>query len=137
MSKIVMSLPEGMVKNVCVGAVASLVTYVLFQFAVAFLIGKEVVGEEMMYPAVCVSAGMSSFVGCRIQRGVSLSAMAVSAVFLVLTVVIGFLSGAELDADMIVGIGAAMSVGGLTAAALGGTGDRKGKGREKRKLRYK
>lgn len=124
MSKVVASLPEGMVKGGFVGAVVSLVCYVLLQFLSALLISKEMVGEEMLYPIVCLSAGMSSFAGCwcgtnRSKGGRGLGAATVVVVFLALTIVIGFLSGeVGVIGDGLVGIGVSMSLGGLMVACI-------------------
>lgn len=138
MSKIVMSLPDGMVKGVCAGAAVSLISYILLQFFTAFLISEELVSGEVLCFMVCMSAGLSSFMGCRVKKGAVLSAATVVAVFLVLTVVIGFLgSESGVNGDMLVRVGVAMSVGGLVAAALDGVRWGKGRRREKSGRRYR
>ena len=144
MSKTIVSLPERLVKNGLVGALFSLVCYVGLQFLGALLIHCEVVGEGMIYPMVCFSAALSSFVGCgysvaRSGSGSVLSASVVALVFLVLTVAIGLLSGetGAVGAGM-VGVGGAMVAGGLLAAVVlglkGNSGNRgKNKGKRKKK----
>ena len=64
MSKIVMSLPKGMVKNSLIGGVLALAAYVALQFFCALLIDKGIMGMEQLYPMVCVAAALSSFLGC-------------------------------------------------------------------------
>lgn len=124
MSKVVASFPEGMVKGGFVGAVVSLVCYVLLQFLAALLISEEIVGEEMLYSIVCLSAGISSFAGCwcgtaRSKGGRGLGAATVVVVFLALTIVIGFLSGeVGVIGDGLVGVGVSMSLGGLLVACI-------------------
>lgn len=146
MSKAIVSLPERLVKNSLIGALFALVCYVGLQFFGALLIHCEMVGEGAIYPFVCFSAGLSSFVGCgyTVVRGGSgsvLSASAVALVFLALTFVIGLLSG---EAGMVgagmVGIGGAMVVGGLLAAlvfGLRGNGCYRDKSKSKRKKKQK
>ena len=146
MSKVVVSLPEGMGKGSFVGAFVSLVCYVLLQFLVAFLICKEIVGEGMLYSIVCSSAGISAFVGCWYGTAHSkgkggLGAATVVVVFLVLTVVIGVLLGeVEVIRGGLVGVGVSMSVGGFLAAVFCGmkrqkTGIRREKGKKRRDRR--
>ena len=64
MSKVVMSLPKGMVKDVTVGTVVSLGTYVGLQFLWALLIDRGMLGMERLYPLVCIAAALASFLGC-------------------------------------------------------------------------
>lgn len=146
MSKIVLSLPEGMIKTGVSGAFISLVCYVLLQFLSAFLICREIAGEEMLYPMVCLSAGISAFAGCwygtvRSKTGGVLGAATVVIVFLALTVAIGLLCG-KIGAvgNGLVGVGVSMSVGGLAAALFSavkgnGTGVKRDRGKRKRDKR--
>ena len=126
MPKGIASLPRDLLKSSVVGAVVALAAYMLLQFAVALLIHCEVIGEGMLYPAVCVSAAVASFLGCGCsmlvgKRGGVLSASAVVAVFLGLTIVIGLLGGGSGAVGAgVTGIGVAMVAGGLLAAALAG-----------------
>ena len=122
MSNAVGSRFESLLKNSVVGAVVALISYVTFQLLCAFLIHCEIAGEGMIYPLVCVSAAVSSYLGCvygvmRGGEGRILSASLVTAVFLSLTVVIGLLS---CESGVIstgwAGIGGAMALGGLLAA---------------------
>ena len=64
MSKLVMSLPQGMVKNSVVGGVLALASYVALQFVCALLVDRGVLGMESLYPMVCVAAALASFLGC-------------------------------------------------------------------------
>lgn len=145
MSKIVMSLPKGMVKSSGLGGVAALVVYVLLQMVCALLIEREVVGVELLYPMVCVTAAVASFAGCLccVLWGKDRSVLSVSAVvivFLTLT-----LAAALLTADTIAvengltGVGLGMAAGGLLAAILipGGTGSRKGDRRRRTGRRHR
>ena len=142
MSKVVASLPGGFVRNGVVGAILALTCYVVFQFLWSFLIHCEIVGEGMVYLLVCVSAGLSAFLGCgysavRGGSGSVLSASAVVVVFLTLTVAVALLTG-EVDSigAGLTGIGGAMAAGGLAAALLAGMVAGKGKsGRDKMKKR--
>ena len=59
MSKVVMSLPKGMVKDVTVGTVVSLGTYVGLQFLWALLIDRGMLGMERLYPLVCIAAALA------------------------------------------------------------------------------
>ena len=143
MSKVVVSLPEGMVKGNVIGAVISMGCYVLLQFLVALLICEELMEEEMLYPLVCLTAGISSFAGCWCSTvctkgGRGLGAVTVVVVFLALTLLTGFLFGdAGVIGDGLVGVGAAMSVGGIIAAVVCGMNRRKVRGRrEKRRKQY-
>ena len=144
MSKTVAHSPAGLLKNSLIGAIIALVSYVVLQCPVALLIHCEVLTVEMLYPMVCVAAGLSSFLGCvfsvlRAEEGGVLSATAVALVFLAITVVVGLLSG---EAGMIgaglIGVGGAMVAGGLLAAAVPVVwkrGYRRDKGRGKRNKR--
>lgn len=146
MSKIVMSLPEGMIKTGVNGAFISLVCYVLLQFLSAFLICREIAGEEMLYPMVCLSAGISAFAGCwygtaRSKKGGVLGAATVVIVFLALTVMIGLLCGkVGAVGNGLVGVGVSMSVGGLSAALFSavkgeGAGVKRERGKRRREKR--
>ena len=64
MSKVVMSLPKGMVKNSVIGGLLALAAYIGLQFICALLIDKGVLGMEQLYPMVCVAASLASFLGC-------------------------------------------------------------------------
>ena len=146
MSKIVFSFPGGMVKNSIIGAVVSLGCYVLLQFLVAFLVCEELIGESLVYVAVCVAAAVSAFAGCfvgasRTGRGGVLSVSTVVAVFLVLTVAVALCAGeTETISSGLPGVGLAMAAGGLGAAFLRGIlGNAKGtrleSGRNRRRRR--
>lgn len=135
MSKVVASLPRGLMKNSVVGAVVALVCYVTLQFIVALLIHGEMAGEEAMYPMVCGAAGLSSFLGCgycvvKGGDGRVLSVSAVVLVFLALTAAVGLLTSevGMIDGGL-TGVGAAMAVGGLVAALVPGVHAKKGKTR--------
>lgn len=124
MSKTVARSPEGLLKNSLIGAIIALVSYVVLQCPVALLIHYEILAVEMLYPMVCVAAGLSSFFGCifsvmRAGEGGVLSATAVALVFLAVTAVVGLLSGETgAIAAGLTGIGGAMVAGGLLAAAV-------------------
>ena len=124
MSKVVTSLPEGLLKNSVVGAVLAVLCYVSLQFVVALLIHGEVVGEGAMYPMVCTAAGLSSCLGCgycavKGGGGRVLSASAVVLVFLVITVAVGSLaSEVGMMGGGLTGVGSAMAAGGLLAALM-------------------
>ena len=123
MSKVVMSLPKGMVKNSVVGGLLALVTYAALQFFCAFCIDKGILALEHLYPAVCLTAAAASFIGCgySVLRGKGLlSVPVVVVVFMTLT-----LAAALLTADTIAiengvtGLGLSMAAGGLLAALAG------------------
>lgn len=123
MSKVVMSLPKGVVKNSAIGAVIALASYIGLQLVCALLIDRGVVGMETLYPMVCVTAAAASFLGCgySVLRGRRiLTVPVVVAVFLTLT-----LAAALLTADAVAvengltGIGLSMAAGGLGAALVG------------------
>ena len=95
MSKVVMSLPKGMVKDVTVGTVVSLGTYVGLQFLWALLIDRGMLGMERLYPMTCAAALLASFLGCgySVVRGKGTSMLTVPvvvAVFLTLTLAAAF-----------------------------------------------
>lgn len=131
MSKMIAALPQLRIKESVIGGILSLVVYVALQFLNAALINCQALGEESLYVAVCISAGVSAFAGCgysvlRRGRGAALSAASVIVVFLLLTVVVGVLSGGECTGSGLVGVGGSMTVGGLAAAVVGSSvSDRK------------
>lgn len=139
MSKVVMSLPKGMVRDSVTGGLLALVTYVALQLVCALLVDKGVLGLEQLYPLVCVTAAIASFLGCGYSvlkgKGASmLTVPAVVAVFMTLT-----LAAALLTADTIAiengvtGLGLSMAAGGLLAALVGGNLPKGG--RKKRRAR--
>lgn len=142
MSKIVVSLPKGAVKYSLQGAVLALASYVAMQFLWALLIDRGVMGFELLYPAVCISAAIAAFFGClysasRGGRGDALSVASVIAVFLAVTVAAGLMSAEGLAVERgLTGVGLSMAAGGLAAALVGinltGRG-RGGKGKRKRR----
>lgn len=124
MSREIGSLLERLLKNSVIGAAIALVSYVTLQLLCALMVHCEIAGEGMIYLMVCVSAAVSSFLGCvysvmRGGDGYILSASAVAVVFLSLTVVIGLLSceSGSIGAGL-AGVGGAMAAGGLLAAAV-------------------
>lgn len=125
MSKVVMSLPKGMVKNSVVGGCVALAVYVALQLLCALLIHREVLGEEALYPVVCVAAAIASFLGCGYsvltrREGAILTVSAVTAVFLALTLAIALVANRSVAVEKgLVGIGLSMAAGGLLAALVG------------------
>lgn len=125
MSKVVMSLPKGMVKNSVTGGCIALASYVAFQLLCALLIHKELLGEDVLYPMVCVAAAAASFLGCVYsvltrQEGAVLTVSAVTVVFLVLTLAIALLANKSVAVENgLVGVGLSMAAGGLLAALVG------------------
>ena len=90
MSKVVMSLPEGLVKDSLIGGLLALLSYVALQFICALLVDRGVLGLDQIYPLVCVTAAAASFLGCGYSvlkgKGTSmLSVPVVVVVFLTLT----------------------------------------------------
>lgn len=85
MSKVVMSLPQGMVKNSVIGGLLALISYVALQFVCAMLVDKGVLGLEQLYPVVCVTAAIASFLGCgySVLRGKGTSMLTVPVVVVV------------------------------------------------------
>lgn len=126
MSKVVMSLPKGMVKRSAVGGVIALAVYVALQFLAALLIHKEILGMEHLYPVVCAAAAVSSFLGCgySVWKGRSagmLTVSAVVAVFLTLTVCVALLSAQSVRMEGgLTGVGLAMAGGGLASTLVFG-----------------
>ena len=143
MSKVVVSLPQGLVKNSVIGGALALATYVALQFLWALLIDRGLFGFELLYPLVCVAAGISAFAGCgySVLRGRGngmLSVPVVIVVFLTLT-----LAAALFTADVaairsgFTGIGLSMAAGGLLAALVGGLLPGNGGGRRRKVRRRK
>ena len=125
MSKVVMSLPKGMMKNSLTGGCVALVSYVILQLLCALLIHKELLGEDVLYPMVCVAAAAASFLGCGYsvltrQEGAILTVSAVTAVFLLLTLAVALLANRSVAVENgLVGVGLSMAAGGLLAALVG------------------
>ena len=125
MSKVVMSLPKGMVKNSVIGGVLALTVYVALQFLCAMLIDKGVLGLERLYPMVCVAAFLASFLGCGYSvlkgKGTSmLTVPVVVAVFMTLTLAAAILTAEAISIDNgLTGLGLSMAGGGLLAALVG------------------
>lgn len=125
MSKVVMSLPKGMVKNSVIGGVLALGVYVALQLVCALLIDKEVLGMDQLYPMVCVTAALASFLGCGYSvlrgRGTSmLTVPVVVAVFLTLTLAAAFFTADAVRIENgLTGLGLSMAAGGLLVALVG------------------
>ena len=125
MSKVVMSLPKGTVKNSVIGGCVALAAYVVLQLLCALLIHKELLGEDVLYPMVCVAAAAASFLGCGYsvltrQEGAILTVSAVTAVFLLLTLAVALLANRSVAVENgLVGVGLSMAAGGLLAALVG------------------
>ena len=125
MSKVVMSLPKGMVKDVTVGTVVSLGTYVGLQFLWALLIDRGMLGMERLYPLVCIAAALASFLGCgctllRGREGAMLSVPVVVVVFLSLTLAAALVTTDAVQIENgLTGLGLSMAAGGLLAALVG------------------
>ncbi len=144
MSKVVMSLPKGMVKNSVVGGLLALAVYVAMQFFYALLIHRGAVGMERLYPMTCAAALLASFLGCgySVVRGKGTSMLTVPvvvAVFLTLTLAAAFFTADAICVDNgLTGIGLSMAAGGLLAALVGynlprGGGSRGRRTRRKRR----
>lgn len=125
MSKVVMSMPEGMVKNCLIGGGISLISYILLQMACALLVDRGIVGLEQMYPLVCVTAAAASFLGCGYSvwksKGASmLPVPVVVVVFLALTLAAALLTTDTVRIENgLTGLGLSMAAGGLLAALVG------------------
>ena len=125
MSKIAVSLPKGMAKSSVIGGGAALGVYILLQMVWAWLIHRQMVGEETLYPLVCLSAALASFLGCLIsvlgRKDASvLGVSAVVAVFLALTLSAAFMTAEVIAVDNgLTGVGLSMAAGGLLAALVG------------------
>ena len=115
MSKVVMSLPEGMVKNCLVGGGISLLSYVLLQMLCALLVDRGVLGLDQIYPLVCITAAAASFLGCgySVLKGKGTSMLSVP------VVVVVFLSLTLAAALVTTDLGLSMAAGGLLAALVG------------------
>ena len=139
MSKVVMSLPQGMVKNSVIGGLLALISYVALQFVCAMLVDKGALGLEQLYPVVRVTAAIASFLGCgySVLRGKGTSMLTVPVVVVVFMTLT--LAAALLTADTIAiengvtGLGLSMAAGGLLAALVGGNLPKGGKRRRGRK----
>lgn len=139
MSKVVMSLPKGMVRDSVIGGLLALAAYVALQLVCALLVDKGVLGLEHLYPLVCVAAAIASFLGCgcSVLRGKGASMLTVPAVVVVFMTLT--LAAALLTADTIAiengvtGLGLSMAAGGLLAALVGGNLPKGG--RKKRRTR--
>ena len=118
MSKVVMSLPEGMVKNCLVGGAIALVSYVLLQMLCALLVDQGVLGLDQIYPLVCVTAALASFLGCgySVLRGKGtymLPVPVVVVVFLSLTLPAALLTTDAVSVENgLTGLGLSMAAGG-------------------------
>lgn len=144
MSKVVMSLPQGIIKNSLIGGMVALAAYLLLQMACALLIHRELIGMEAMYPMVCVSAAVAAFLGCgysvlRRREAAVLTASAVVAVFLTVTLAAAFVTADAIAVENgLTGVGLSMAAGGLAAALVGSNlpgskrGVGKGRGRRRR-----
>ena len=125
MSKVVMSLPEGMVKNSLIGGLLALLSYVALQFLCALLVDRGVLALEQIYPLICVTAAVASFLGCGYSvlkgKGTSmLSVPVVVVVFLTLTLAAAlFTADAVSIENGLTGLGLSMAAGGLLAALVG------------------
>jgi len=143
MSKIVMSLPKGMVKNSLVGGLLALTAYVALQFVCALLIDKGILGMERLYPMVCVTAALASFLGCgySVLKGKGTSMMTVpvvAVVFLTLTLTAAFLTADAISIENgLTGLGLSMAAGGLLAAMVGYNLPKGGGGKSRAKSRRK
>ena len=141
MSKVVMSLPKGMVKNSAIGGLIALGTYVALQFLCALLIDRQILGVARLYPMVCIAAALASFLGCgySVLKGKSASMLSVSVVvvvFLTLTLAAAFLTADAISIDNgLTGIGLSMAAGGLAAALVGGSLPREKSSRKRGKKR--
>ncbi len=140
MSKVVMSLPKGVLKRCAIGGLIALAVYVLLQFLWALLVDRGVLTLEGLYPFVCVSAALASFLGCGYsvlggKENAVLTVPAVVIVFLLLTVATALLTtDTAAMGNGLIGVGLSMAAGGLLAAILGGgLSGRLGGGRSRRK----
>ena len=126
MSKVVMSLPKGIVKNSVVGGLLALASYVGMQFVCAMLVDKGALEFGQLYPVVCISAGIASFLGCgySVLRGKGTSMLSVPVVvvvFMTLTLAAAFLTADTIAIENgVTGLGLSMAAGGLLAALVGG-----------------
>ena len=103
------------------------------------LVDKGALGLEQLYPVVCVTAAIASFLGCgySVLRGKGTSMLTVPVVVVVFMTLT--LAAALLTADTIAiengvtGLGLSMAAGGLLAALVGGNLPKGGKRRRGRK----
>lgn len=142
MSKVVMSLPKGMVKRSLIGGLVALGAYVLLQLLVALLIHKGVLAVERLYPAVCVAAAVASFLGCVCSMragkggGSMLPVAVVVVVFLTLTVAVALMTAdAVAIQNGLTGVGLSMAAGGLLAALVGGAQPKTDRSRTRKRRR--
>ena len=144
MSKVVMSLPEGMVKNCLIGGGISLLSYVLLQMVCALLVDRGLLGLTQIYPLACVTAALASFLGCGYSvwkgKGTSMLSVPVDVVvFLSLTLAAALLTTDAVSIENgLTGLGLSMAAGGLLAALVGynlpkGKRSRSGSRRKRRK----
>ena len=141
MSKVVMSLPKGMLKDSVIGGVLALVSYTALQLVCALLIDKGVLGMERLYPMVCVAAFLASFLGCgySVLKGKGASMLSVPVVVVVfLSLAAALLTAETISIDNgVTGLGLSMAAGGLLAALVGHNLPRGGRSRSKpRRRRY-
>lgn len=145
MSKVVMSLPKGTVKNSVAGGVIALAAYVGLQGVWALLIHRELLGMEQLYPLVCAAAATASFLGCgysllKGREAPVLSVSVVVAVFLTLTLAAAFVTADAIAVENgLTGIGLSMAAGGLASAVVGARlasrRGKAGKGRARKRRR--
>lgn len=139
MSKVVMSLPKGMVRDSVTGGLLALVSYVALQLVCALLVDKGILGLEQLYPLVCVTAAIASFLGCgySVLRGKGrnmLTVPVVVVVFMTLTLAAALLTADTIAVENgVTGLGLSMAAGGLLAALVGGNLPKGG--RKKRRAR--
>ena len=144
MSKVVMSPPEGLVKNSLIGGLLALLSYVALQFICALLVDRGVLGLDQIYPLVCVTAAAASFLGCGYSvlkgKGTSmLTVPVVVAVFMTLTLAAALLTAETISIENgVTGLGLSMAAGGLLAALVGYNLPKGGRSRSKsRRRRYR
>lgn len=141
MSKVVMSLPEGMVKNSLIGGLLALLSYVALQFLCALLVDRGILALDQIYPLVCVTAAAASFLGCgySVLRGKGTSMLSVPVVvvvFLTLTLTAAlFTADAVSIENGLTGLGLSMAAGGLLAALVGYNLPRSSRGRTRKRGR--
>ena len=140
MSKVAAPVWGETLKSSIVGAAIALAAYVLLQLLTATLMYRELLSEESLYGAVCVTAGIAAFLGCgysvlRRKSGAMLSSAAVAVVFLALTVAVAMLTE-ETVGEGQAGVGLSMALGGLAAALVGSRRKKSGKGRKKHSKRH-
>lgn len=123
MSKVIVSLPQGLVKNCAVGAALALGSYAALQLLCALLIDRGVLGTDALYPLICAAAAVASLLGCgySVVRGRRVvSVPVVAAVFLALTLAVALLAGDAVAVENgLTGVGLSMAAGALAAALAG------------------